>query len=78
MNHPVSEELKFNVKMFNDIARNLGAGKPVEQAAEAVKNHVQRFWAPSMIDGLLAQQSEIESQLLPAARLALQQLDSRA
>ncbi len=37
------------VKMANDIANNLGAGKTEEQAAMDIASHMHRFWTPAML-----------------------------
>ena len=42
------------VRLAHEIARQF-AGEPVEQAVETVAAHIRMFWAPTMIDGLVAQ-----------------------
>lgn len=71
MSEPIAREVQHNLKMFNDIARNLSAGRDEQQAADMVAAHVKRFWSPMMIDSLLNARESIETELLDVAKIAL-------
>ncbi len=36
------------MRMANDIANNIRSGKTTEESAEAIANHLRRFWTPNM------------------------------
>ncbi len=72
MSEHIAQQAQHNLKMINDIARNLAAGRNEQQAAEMVAAHVKRFWSPMMIDSLLDERASIETDLLPAAKTAMQ------
>ncbi len=71
MTDHIAQQVQHNLKMFNDIARNLGVGRDEQQAAEMIAAHVKRFWSPMMIDTLLAERESIEPELLAPAKAAL-------
>ena len=76
MSEHISREVQHNLKMFNDIARNLGAGRDEQKAADMVAAQVKRFWSPMMIHSLLNAREAIDAELLDVAKLALPLLDS--
>lgn len=64
------------VEMLNDIAANQSA-LPHDEALETVVVHVQRFWAPSMRDGILGYARDDGDGLLPLAHEAVTELKRR-
>lgn len=42
------------VRMAHEITRQF-AGEPAEEVAEMAAQHLRRFWAPTMIDRLVAE-----------------------
>lgn len=65
------------VRMVNQIAANLGGGRDEAQAVESIRNHVEKFWARSMKQRLIASLERDDNELEPLARLATQQLAER-
>ncbi|ALM53369.1 formate dehydrogenase subunit delta [Halomonas huangheensis] len=65
------------VRMVNQIAANLGGGRDEVQAVESIRNHVEKFWARSMKQRLIASLAKDDNELAPLARLATQQLAER-
>ena len=76
MNSSIATEIQHNLKMLNDIARNLGAGRSDDKAGQLVAAHVKRFWSPMMIESLCSEYDSIEAELLPPARVALRELQN--
>ncbi|MFK7730022.1 MAG: formate dehydrogenase subunit delta [Pseudomonadales bacterium] len=74
MSEHIAREVQHNLKMFNDIARNLSPGRNEQQAAEMVAAHVKRFWSPMMIESLVEARESIDSELLDVAKIALPML----
>ncbi len=60
------------VRMANDIANNIRSGKTVDESAEAIANHLRRFWTPNMRKQFLelcAERSmDLEADVLLAAK----------
>lgn len=75
MSEHIAREAQHNLKMFNDIARNLSAGRDEQEAAGMVAAHVKRFWSPMMIQSLLNAREAIDAELLDVAKIALPLLD---
>jgi formate dehydrogenase subunit delta len=46
------------IKMANQVAQYFATQPDQEQAVLSVRNHLQMFWAPSMLKELLAWQTE--------------------
>lgn len=59
------------VKMVNQIAANVAFHK---DAAERLADHLQRFWAPSMLESLAGLADEREAELDPLVAEALEVL----
>lgn len=74
MSSSVPAGLYQSVKMANDIARNMGAGRTEQEATDAVAGHMKKFWPPSMIAGLVDNLSLVEADLLGVAKLAVLKL----
>ena len=74
MSSDVPAGLHQSVKMANDIARNMGAGRTEEEACEAVAAHIKKFWPPSMISTLANDLERVDEQLLVVAKKAIQSL----
>ncbi len=59
------------VRMANDIANNIRSGKKVDESAEAIANHLRRFWTPNMRKQFLdlcADSKELEADVLLAVK----------
>jgi formate dehydrogenase subunit delta len=65
------QEIDQLVKMANQIADNFAFH---EDAVDRLADHLQRFWAPSMIKKLLAFQAAGSDGLKPAVITALERL----
>lgn len=65
------QEIDSLVKMANQIANNLVFH---DDAVERVADHLQRFWAPSMIRKLTEHVAAGGSGLNPSAKAAVQRL----
>lgn len=61
------------VRMVNQIAVNQ-VHLPDDEAADVVTSHLTLFWAPAMLDDLLAAVDAGEANLNEVARRAVQQL----
>ncbi|MFK8019437.1 MAG: formate dehydrogenase subunit delta [Pseudomonadales bacterium] len=70
--------LHQSLKMANDIARNMGAGRTEDEACEAVASHIKKFWPPVMINTLAEGLEQLDDQLLPIAKKAIQSLTSNS
>ena len=61
------------LRMANDIANNIRSGKTFDESAEAIANHLRRFWTPNMRKqflGLCADNStQLQGDVLAAAKL---------
>lgn len=64
-------EIEQLVKMANQIADNFSFH---EDAVDRLTDHLQRFWAPSMRDKLIAYHSDGGAGLKPGVVAAVQQL----
>ncbi|WP_163832486.1 formate dehydrogenase subunit delta [Spartinivicinus ruber] len=62
------------INMANHIAANLSHQHAPEQAAAAVANHINRFWARPMKDQIIQGLQERQSELEPIALKAVRQL----
>ncbi|MCZ6641429.1 MAG: formate dehydrogenase subunit delta [Gammaproteobacteria bacterium] len=62
------------MRMANDIANNIRSGKTVEESAEAIANHLRRFWTPGMREKFLELCEESSTELEADVRLAAKQL----
>lgn len=64
------------VKMANEIAANIAPGKDPEQTAQAMLNHLTRFWSRSMktqiIDCLEVEDNQLEPTAVEAIKLLKQ------
>lgn len=49
----MAQQIEHLVKMANEIALNLGAGRDDAAAARGTVNHLSRFWTPDMRRQLL-------------------------
>lgn len=78
MSDDVPAGLYQSVKMANDIARNIGAGRTEQEASDAVAAHIKKFWPPVMISTLVNDLALVDDQLLPVARTAIQSLAAEA
>jgi formate dehydrogenase subunit delta len=65
------------VRMVNQICDFFDA-YPQDEAIAGVKEHLQKFWDPSMRTQLLAARGELARRLNPLARQALAQLAADA
>ena len=67
------------VKMANEIAANIAPGKNPQQTAEAMLNHLTRFWSRSMksqiIDCLDTEDNQLEPTAVEAIKLLKQSRD---
>lgn len=61
------------MQMANDIAANIRSGKTVDESANAIADHLRRFWAPKMREKFLElcieNPAELEPDVLLAAEL---------
>jgi len=64
------------VKMANEIAANIAPGKNQQQTADAMLNHLTRFWSRSMksqiIDHLEVEDNQLEPTAVEAIKLLKQ------
>jgi len=60
------------MRMANDIANNIRSGKTTEESAEAIANHLRRFWTPNMRKQFLElcadSSTELEADILLATK----------
>ena len=73
-----TQQLQQSIKMANQIAANLGAGKAADVAARGVADHIRRFWTPDMRQQLFAYADETEDSLDPIVLTALELLRNEA
>ncbi len=71
MSSTTQDELQTLVKMANQIAANFSF---YEDAVERTRNHLQRFWAPSMRQQIISHAAAGGSGLEDFALQAVQQL----
>ncbi len=72
--HSNDRELEHLVQMLGDIERNLAFNKDAE---DRIADHLQKFWAPSMRQRILAFAASDESTLSELSRSALRRLADR-
>jgi len=68
----MSQEIEQLVKMVNQIADNFSFH---DDAVDRTRDHLKRFWAPSMHRKLIDYVDANEVDLRPAAREALKRLE---
>jgi formate dehydrogenase subunit delta len=59
------------VRMANQIAANLQYGPDRERTAQAVADHLQRFWSPPMRKQIIAYREQGGEDLSPVAAMAV-------
>ncbi len=65
------------IRMANQIAANLSCGREDAEVVEAICNHLEKFWARSMKQGLIACLEQGNTELTPIARSAVKLLKKR-
>jgi formate dehydrogenase subunit delta len=62
------------IRMANQIAANLDCGPDKARAADAVRDHLRRFWSPSMRAQIVAHRMQGGAGLSEVAALAVERL----
>lgn len=70
----MSSEQQRLIRMINDIAKNVTAGRDTEAASDAVYSHVMKFWPPKMQQDLIARIANSDEELHPVAEAAVAKL----
>jgi len=68
-------ELNRLIQMANHIAAHNDFHGDTTQSAATTATHIRKFWARSMKEKIIAYVEQDGGELIPAARLAVQQLD---
>jgi len=69
-------ELSRLIHMANHIAANNDFQSNTTESAATTASHIRKFWARSMKQQIIDYVAQDGSELCPAARLAVQQLDA--
>lgn len=74
----MSAQRKMLIHMVNQIAENLRHGRSDDRAVEETTSHLEKFWARSMKSNIIECLNETNSDLVPIARAAVEQLKQRS
>ncbi len=69
-----AKQIDHLVKMANQIARNLSAGRESEETARLTAEHLRKFWTRDMRKQLLALPADDTDPLSPDVRRAINDL----
>ncbi len=72
------QQLQHLIRMANQIAANLQAGRDAETAARGVANHLRRFWTVAMCQQLIDAPGDAVEQLGSSVVRALELLRDEA